>query len=335
MEILLWLLVEIALNVTYYTGGFSTFNDLPALQDNPYKFSTVQITDNHVKLAVEKQYNYQTKDYDVINKSEFDQSGNLINYTDYISHPSPYAFVMAYNKAGFQTSREVILGEKVLSLVTFNYYNDTQLATVNFHLKNDYGDSVNYSKVFLYNDKGAISQEFILATNVPSNLPIGENLNYTYTDNGKLREVKVVDPKLKNKLKKRYLCDCDSFNIKTPYNPSLEIICDTLMMKEDNGRIEYKRTRLNTTLTLSVKKIFDEYGNLTYFDAINNKGRSTYTQSFVHKNLLESYTILNKNKVYLKRVYEYNNQKIPVKSSKYDHKNNKLGHRIFEYEFYP
>jgi hypothetical protein len=105
-------------------------------------------------------------------------------------------------------------------------------------------------------------------------------------------------------------------------------------MKDDGGRIEHKQTRVNTTTTFSLYKMIDEHGNLTYFDARNNKGRSTYMQSFIHKNLLETYTILNKDKVYLKRVYEYNNQKLPTKSTKYDHKNNKLGHRIFEYEFY-
>ncbi|MFN3444775.1 MAG: hypothetical protein ACK44D_03475 [Bacteroidia bacterium] len=335
MGIFFWILLEIAVRATYYTGGFNTIIELPALQDNPYNFNTTQISDNHIKLALEKQYNYQTKGYDVINKSEFDQSGNLISYTDYISYPSPYTFVMTYNKSGLQTSREVSLGKKVLSIITFNYHNDTQLAAVNYRLKNDYGDSVNYTKVFLYNDKGVISQEYTLAANVPNYLPIGENLNYIYTDNGKLREVKAFDGSLKNKVKKRYLCDCDSFHAKTPYNSSLEIICDTLMMKDDGGRIEHKRTRVNTTPTFSVYKMFDEHGNLIYYDAKNNKGRSTYTQSFIHKNLLETYTILDKNKVYLKRVYEYNNQKLPIKSTKYDHKNNKLGHRIFEYEFYP
>ena len=65
MEIFLWILIEIAIKATYFTGGFSTINELPALQDKPYNFSTTQISDNHIKLAVEKQYNYQNKGYDL------------------------------------------------------------------------------------------------------------------------------------------------------------------------------------------------------------------------------------------------------------------------------
>jgi hypothetical protein len=335
MEIFMVLLYQIIVNVSYHTGGFNYINEPPVLKDNPYTFNKTQITDNRISFAIEKQYNYQNKGYDIINKSEFDERGNLINYTDYISHPSPYTFVMTYNKAGFQTSREIGLGKKVLSFVTFNYNNDTQLAVINAHLKTEFGDSVSFSKVFSYNDKGVLIRENTAEINLPRNISLGEDLNYVYTSDGILREIKVFDVTQKNKLKKRYLCDCDSFYAKTPYNAYLEIVCDTMMMKDDGGRIEHKKTRVNTTTTFSLYKMIDEYGNLTYFDAKNNKGRSTYAQSFIHKNLLETYTILNKDKVYLKRVYEYNNQKLPVKSTKYDHKNNKLGHRIFEYEFYP